>query len=688
MLVSHLYEEIKEKTGSCDQKVNFRTLTRAIQLLSSGGLFDPQLGTLTLRVEGAYNVALPRDVRAPIRINIDGNPSFSRSRIFEFEMNSVTSEGEETGWQWHDRGTSPVTFVDHQPTKVAYRTTHPNDNGKTLTIRGINRAGREVVERLTGLMAGAQPSENLFARILHIHREETERDTHLEGVSPVEGQPVPPPPPPGQDPIPPTLVGPLARYYPDETEPSYRVIKLSKTGVAIKVRYRKHVFEIKSLEDVIPVDSAMAVLMAVDAVRMMMRRENEQALPVLEAARRMLQDEQDANNEGVDAALAGTEVQTSANRTINHKDLILVADIYDDASDIVGRIGQPKLFDRITEAVEILERKTGWESSMGMCDVDKSNFCGDLNLDGSKGHGYFVLPRYVHSVLQVNVEGQPTIPRNRWFTFHLNGTGERHMASARTFDDLGYVATINRLPIRLARDSEKPTFDSTTAFTFDSTIWPTFDNTGVPRYKGQGFRIVPQWVLATCELEADKDAVVRIYGLEEKEDGQIVEVYRHGQPGWVCPCKTNPTQNDLGSDAPKFVRIDRILRQPTKGFVSLKTFDPSPLLLGYWYPDETEPSYRLLKIDRCQKARVTLRYRKRAAKIVSLDDPLNLRSRTAIKLAMMALAKMGTETELAMTLEAKAASLLVEEEGSTYPLVSSSLQFDPGTCPAHTENIE
>lgn len=513
MRVKDIWDEVVEATGTCDEKVNFRAITRAVELLANRGLFDPLIATIDFTVDGGFLIALPRDVKTPIRLNINNNPAFSRSRIFEFAPNTNgTNDGPEIGWQWHERGYACIQDERKLPSPLRYKVEAEADNGKTLKVRGIDPEGYERSETLIGALADPTPSQFTYAEVRSVTREATIAEAYLLAET-----------------------GNIARYYFDEEQPEYRVIKLAQTGVAVRMLYRRHVFEITSQDDIIPLHSAMAVIRAVDAVRLMMKKKYADATAALEEAAGIIGLEQSTRDDA--ELLSGTmELQSATNTNINTNDVLIVADIYDMAAEIIGPVGRAKLFDRITDAVNALANKSQWESTLGVVDVMRAQNCGEIVPAGKRcrGDGYFVLPRYVGAVLAANTNGEPGIPRNRWFEFHLNGTGETKFASCGTWDDAGDVVIINQFP------------------------------------RGERCRIVPTKVLAIPDNALDADKSITIFGLERLSDGREVEVWRNNKPGWVCPCKADDYQ--LPNDAPAFVKIDRIKRDATIGFVRLVGF--------------------------------------------------------------------------------------------------------------------
>lgn len=629
MLVEDIIEDIKKVTGVCSSDENFSVLTKAIQLLANQRLFDPLIGYVNFSVDGGYFIALPREILRPVKITIDAQPTFSRSRIYEFVMNGPGGQEEEINWSFADRGEMVVQNEVPLPGKISYKCLDSADAAKTCTVKGRLESGRTATVTLVASLTDPDESEDVFHEILEIVREETTGECLLLCGDDAET---------------------LAQFYPDERQPSYRVIKLSKKVAAVHMMFRKRLFRIKSLTDIIPLDSDMAVINACKAVRHYLNDDDEKGEASLAIAIRQAKEEQAAREEAEGIA-EGTESQPIIGQTINALDGIVVGDVYDLASEIFGPIGRPKLFDEISKSVDALGTMANWTPNIGAVDIwttDRSEQIGDT---GSKGHGYYVLPRFVESPISVNIQSTPSIPRNQWFEFHLNGIGGRSQSSNGTWDDAGEVVIISRLP----------------------------------RESGTG-KVTPTKVMAIAVLEADDDTQITIYGIEQREDGSQVEVYRDGVRGWTCPCKFEDAAP--GDDAPSFVRIDRITKAESTGFISLKTEDEA-ILLGYWYPDELEPKYRMIKLPSAASKRIRVLFRKRTQKFTSLYEPIPLKSHFAIEFMMRSIKAMREgDSNTSIALRGDALNFLVDSRIKDTPSDAGTLQFDSSTMPGVRHNIQ
>lgn len=625
MLVSDIIDEVQEITGTTDQTVNFRAITRGIEVLANKGLYDPLIGYLDFFVNQGYEIALPADVKTPLRLNLNGNPAFSRSRLFEFALNTDgTYDGPGIGWTWDNRLYACVQDARPLPGQISYLASNAADNGSQATVYGTDANGREIRAVLTASASAPVPSAVTFQTVTRVLRAATQFPCTLEVGS-----------------------APIAQYYAWETQPSYRVIRLSQTGVAVRMMYRRHVFKITALTDVIMLQSATAVILATRAARSMQLNQFDQAGACAQMAVEILNEEQASRQES--EAIAKDDVVLATNRNISCRDSVIAADVYDDACTIMGSIGREQIFDELTTAIEVLANKTQWDPLIGFCDIFKSANWSTVNPQGPNlGSGYFVLPRYVETLLAVNLMGRPGQPRNGWFEYHLNGTGERDVAGCAKWDDLGEVVTINQIPLSPAVVSH---------------------NTHLP---------IPQGIVAVPDSELDNGLALQVYG--EDQNGREVCV--------TPPCTCGSYAVD--GTQPLIIRVTRVVKPLSVGCIRLIAvgLDSAQTLLGYYYPDELEPKYRAIRLASKSAVRIRVRYRKRWRKITSLFDPMHLRSRLAITSMLRALkAQYAGDAANAVNYETLAVNYLAEERIAMNPTESLSLQFDTGTSPAHTHNI-
>lgn len=629
MIVRDIIEELKDAVGTCDQTQIFRTTTRGIELLANEGLFDPLISYLEFTtLADRFFIALPREVKTPLRVNINGNPTFFRNRFFEFTLNTNGSEeGEQVGWSWSDRGNSPIQDEKELPSKLKYNCADAADNGKTCTVFGKAADGRDFSVVLVADRDAPVLSMSPFSSVTKVIRQMTDSTCLLLAENDHA----------------------VGQYYPDETSPSYRVIKLSKAASSIRMKFRRHVFALTSLDDLIPINSSMAVIMAAKAVMLYSKNEFGTAEAALTKAVDFVRKEQASSDEANELAGA-METPNTIDTGIFSRETVIVSDIYDDASEIFGPLGRGHILDKITMTVEVLRNKAHWDSMLGIVDIWPLDRSTHITVRGT-GHGYVVLPRFVETVLAVNISGWPGAPRNGWYEFHLNGFGEQSKANSRKWDYAGRVSIINELRY----DTNK--------------------------------RVKSVKLLALAENPSDVGKTARIFGIERRSDGGEVEVIRGGERGYLLTFRSSVT-TAVESDSPDFVRFDRISKEETAGFVHLRGKNSEDdLWLGIWQPDEVEPNYARIKTETSGTSRLRIWYRKRLNKITSLLEPIPLRSRIALVNMMRAIAAQKSDPQTAAIYEATAVRYLNEDCINDQPSAMPSLQFDDTVMPGHNCNI-
>lgn len=701
MFAGDVFQRAKDILGVCPDDEVYQALTDAVEVLASaeGGIWDALTGYMDIAVPMSKVIVLPPDVQMPIKLNINTKAAFSRNQLYEFVQGGPGNDmGETVDWSWLDKGTVPVL---QQPTVASVIRTNTGDSFQ--------------------------------------HRNPPPPEPPPPGVPPPPSGPEPPPkpppppspPPPKPPPVPPpppfppppggdetkqyiTLYGRdqnmmpisevieigttgqvqftliehvykyptdskvqlydsantlLADYYPWETEPKYRQIRVSK-GDVIRMFYRRQTFEIRSEYDYIPLDSRQAVVFMVKALQEYSAATQESL--ALAAAHEALaikflkQDHAARHNFDL---VQESESQSLIGWNYNNADSIIVADIYDDACKIFPNISRESVFDKITEAIGILNGKAQWDASVGYVDLVTTS-----------DHNYITLPRYVETPLAINVNGSPKPMRNKWFEFHMNGLGS-DFKTCRFWTDMGEVVTINPIqwPVTLQVLCDNP------------------DDNGTVRIIVQGWDDHDKW-LRTFVDGAWIDGIIisgaqTVGGTENVTEGAILGLGPLKNLGVkLSPSQPEPLPPNPGgipTNAPsqtKVKRIERIIKSPTLGFVHLNGFDADHkqiVPLGYYYPDETEPHYRQFRIGE-NGAWVRMRYRKRQIKVTGFGDLLHLRSKTAIVLALRALAlATGTTPDINSSRELikDAEALLIEQQNITNPQETFSFQFEGGRRP-------
>jgi hypothetical protein len=284
---------------------------------------------------------------------------------------------------------------------------------------------------------------------------------------------------------------------------------------------------------------------------------------------------------------------------------MLVSDVFSDAKQIFGICDEAKLFDRITEAIDVLSTHGDFDPLLGYADI-----CTD---------GQFLsLPREIEAILALNINGRPAIAQDQLFTFHYNGPG-----------DCGWVA------------------DCQTKWQ-DLGKFPTFRDIKCPSK-----------VIAFVDKPEDEGAEVWVYGLDEQGRQIRTEIAGTWHSGYLVPTVFGYALP--ASDAPTFSKVTGIRKADTAGSIRVSSFDNSTFtgtLLAVLDWDDNESIYSRVKLSRNCGAWVRIFYRRRLFKIRSQNDFVPMKSRTALKMMMRAL-KYYDEVDLgnAEAFEATAARL-------------------------------
>jgi hypothetical protein len=616
IVVSDIIGEVQQVTGRCDQDYLFSVLTRAVETLarkacSSSLTFDPLQIYLDLPVQQDFYVFLPYQVEKPLKININGNPAFSHSPLYEFTQNGPGSSDMEAGWSWQDRLTSPIQrrFPRGGQTLSASSDSEADVNlNLSIKVRGRSRNDYVTTLPITPLGATTVSSAQSVYGVLEVVKPATVGTVTLYGGNYA-----------------------LAHYYPNVTFPEFSCIKLSQKAVWVRMLARRKTIAIASLLDVIPLNSAQAVIMQCQAIKYYDDVHFDIGQAAEQQAITYLNEEQAARTQYA-AAAGASEVTTALNLTIGQRDTVIVADIYDEAARIFGFIGRQRIFDRITSTLEILYNKCQyWDSLVGVVTMRADN------------DYYIALPRYVDTILAMNINRTIGAYHSPWFEFSYAGSGE--------FGDLEQNPENwqpwPELALNQNRGVTGPTYGVRTCSTISingtnrlAKGWEEVGSTPLAfRLKG------PAKLIAQPELGQDNGARLTVYG------------YLNGIP--VCNSSGN-WGVEIGcylnrwKPAPfVFDQIDRVSKDPTYGFINLFAVNamepptgngwapPQTEFISMYWPWDTEPMYRLIRVGTMCK-RVRCRYKKNWLKVTQLTDPIHVRSREAVILAMTAVATMRT----------------------------------------------
>jgi len=295
---------------------------------------------------------------------------------------------------------------------------------------------------------------------------------------------------------------------------------------------------------------------------------------------------------------------------------MFVSSIYDELqrSEVLGTCDQATIFSRLTDAVSLI-------SNQGILDPN----IGEMEL--CVCDGCVTLPREVGTILAANQAGLPTLMRDQWYQYSVNGTGSWTCPSYSYTD----VIANNTPTIR--------------------------DPAG------------PVALVASITSPLDSNKMLRVFGWDSNGKRIYTASDANGtlQDGFLVPCvygfsEPNPS-------APLIQRIDRIQKDVTNGPVQLLAVNAdgsSNTLIGSYQPDETVPSYVRLKVP-CNNW-LRIKYRRRDLQVRTVNDWINIENREVIILAVKAVNyRRKNNVELAGQLEAEAVRLLNNEANAKRP---------------------
>ena len=302
--------------------------------------------------------------------------------------------------------------------------------------------------------------------------------------------------------------------------------------------------------------------------------------------------------------------------------MLLVSDIFSEVSRVMRGCDDTSVYNRISDATEILCNKADIDPLLGWVDIVTG------------GSRYFTLPREVDSVLSVNISGRPSFPRNKWAEFHLNGLGTDETAKCQDFWD-------------------------------DKGDFPLFVDPSSP----------VRFAASTSDASDVGTAEIWVYGYDEN-DRWVMSTDLGGDPidGYRVTLTSSPSIPD--PSVPLFKRVTTVRKTPSKGFFSLwgTTAANVTSLYGEYVPADTLPAFRRIRISKDAEW-VRVAYRKKVFRVSSQTDLLPLHSRYALMLMVKALQKYDDDKiEEAVAYESQAVKFLMEKQTATNPPGGPSFQ--------------
>ncbi len=293
---------------------------------------------------------------------------------------------------------------------------------------------------------------------------------------------------------------------------------------------------------------------------------------------------------------------------------MLVSEILTEAKDVLGKCDNSTVFKRLTDAVRLANNQSkgnDWNIAvMDLCVCD----------------GCMSLPADVGTILAVNNGGMPTLIRDQWFQYHINGVGTDCCQPCGYTDELGQASTF--------RDPSGPVN-----------------------------------LVAVVENALDSNSFLRVFGWDE--DGK--RIYTTGANGVLEDGFLVPTligYSIPNPDAPAIARIDRVQKVATNGFIKLIAVDSttglSQTTIGYYQPWETNPSYRRIRVP--DRSWIRIKYRKVDMEVRGASDWINIENREALLLLLKAIKfRLDNQIEQGRAFETEGMRLLSNQAESLRP---------------------
>lgn len=261
LIVSDVFDDVRRVLGGSSDADTYSRLNDAVEILSAESDWDPTLGYVDVCVGCDRYVTLPREVGTVLAVTINGTPAQAHNWLFKFHLNAGGAVFKQIGYHWVDN-LYVSTFLDPPPTALKLATTLETsaDNGKKLRVFGYDvngnwirslESGSYVDGFLVPTVYGTSTTNSsapAIRRITRIHKDATAGVINLYTV---DG----------------TSLTKIGQYAPDETEPRYRRIQVSKPCSWVRVAFKRSSVKLATTTDLIPLHSKYAVVLMCKALK-------------------------------------------------------------------------------------------------------------------------------------------------------------------------------------------------------------------------------------------------------------------------------------------------------------------------------------------------------------------------------------------------------------------------------------
>jgi hypothetical protein len=673
MIAKYIQKDARAIFGSTDDDFLFRQITDAVEMLSNKGNFDANIVYLNIGFTNGQFV-LPDFIETPLALYDlgTGKRALFRDRLWEFAVNNPAENlGRPIAFEYSDVNDQPLQVMPVYPTRLRVDVPSPG-----VRVTGLDQNGN----RISGITLQTFYGGPSWSRVLSIDKDPGVKNQLVRVYAET---------PDGSPSQTPDLL--MATFQPDVVDPKFRVLTLppnnGATGTAFpgcRLIARRRNFEILCWDDYIPIDNRMALKAALRGVRLigLENPDIEKAQALFDQAEAWATEEQTSRNSAKALADAGNQIVGDANVQYLSTGLILVSDVYKDACAIFGQLGRESILDAIFESEQTLGRTGQWDSLLGFADVNPVV----IEETGCHRALVLVLPSWIENVISITECGRPMVGRSNWIHFHLNGPGARTYHN--TFD------WMEDSPVQV-----QPVTPNNLLLMADPMGYANTTGAATPIYGGRVFGrdAYGQPVIANDGHEGIP-LIVYPYNINATFDDLPVPPQELSNGATAEGLQAQPGEAWIGQ---QFAIIDRISTPGVNGtftlFVSPPTFKATdslfiPILPGTtlavgssvasWNGTDESVLYRRLRVPwGTRTGALTVAFRRRQRRAMSLNDFIFLRSKTALVEQMRALKLMSGVTpdySNGAIAEARAKKLLGDEMMSRRPTEPMPTQYlDP-----------
>lgn len=264
--VNDIASDAKRILANCDNATLLNRLNYAVEALANESDWDPLVGVVDISTTvDARCITLPREVETPLSVNIGGTPARANNRFFSFHLNGPGDDcGDTCDYSWDDRGDYPTLQDPAEPVQLTATYEDAQDQNIEIWAYGYDENNHWIRTLIAGewfdgfpvplypVATVPNPASQQIARITRIRKDVSAGYIRLSGYA-----------------IGSTTEILLGDYAPNELEPIYRRIRLSRNCGWVRIIFRRRVFKLESLTDLIPLHSPFALLMALKALQKM-----------------------------------------------------------------------------------------------------------------------------------------------------------------------------------------------------------------------------------------------------------------------------------------------------------------------------------------------------------------------------------------------------------------------------------